>query len=156
MWPGCGRTTWHSPPKKIQSVYRRVSRLPLKPGVGLYHAAFTCCSQAEQPLGEAASPSPARLAGVPMAGGWTWRPFPHWVSPGALTEARAWCQDGPKGCVSLVILQNRSRHAGGASHQLRGHLCSSHRVNRGVLLAKSCHVTHHSRLVLKALQSVLI
>lgn len=62
----------------------------------------------------------------------------------------------PQRMVSLVILQNRSRHAGGASHQLRGHLCSSRRVNRGVLLAKSCHVTHCSCLVLKALQSVLI
>lgn len=47
-------------------------------------------------------------------------PASLWVAPTESWE-RTRCQDDPEGSSFLVILPNRSPHAGGASHQLRGH-----------------------------------
>lgn len=129
---------WH--PKKSRPRYRGVSWLK-NPGIGLYHAAFTCCGQTEQPLRKA-SPLPAQVRmvlGVDLPP-FSWsRPSPldgkH--RPGALTEARSGCQGGPKGSVLLAILRSRSCLARGASHQLRGHPWFVYKMNSGAALAES-------------------
>lgn len=76
----------------------------------------------------------------------------------ASTESweRTRCQDDSKGCSFLVIPPNRSPHAGGASHQLRGHPGFIHEMNGGAPVAGSCHINLCSCVVLKALQSMFL
>lgn len=98
-----------------------------------------------------ACPSPAQLGtDLPL--------FCNLLLPGWHPQSweRTRCQDDSKGCSFLVILPNRFPHAGGASHQLRGHPGCFHKMNGGAPVAGSCHINLCSCVVLKALQSMFL